>query len=284
MFHFYLTLNTNYTNCFMVQNRMALSCPYCRNSRFIRFGKSNNIQRYKCKICNKTFKDTSHTAIHWLHKKEKVTKYIQALRQGMSVRKAAAYVGLSKNTSFAWRHKFLCSLAQEEGSNKENDLSGASILVHKYSDKGRKKAPEQNRVPTKTVLFVKSGQVSLYKLQPKKEGKHLRTLLFQIGRGANIVALSNKTLSSSLKKTEGVKPVTLKKPIVKMKEKLSKSIQSINQWMNRFRGVASKYLQQYWNWYSALNRLSMINNKNEYLCEECLRQDIFRDFHLLTQT
>lgn len=268
----------------MVHIRIALCCPYCKSSKFIRFGRLNNIQRYKCKICNKTFKDTTNTAVHWLHKKDKIYKYIQALKNGMSVRNAAAYVGISKNTSFAWRHKFLCSLVQNEERNKENELSGACILVHKYSDKGRKKAQEKDNIPAKTILWVKTRQISLYKLQPRKETKHLRALLFQISKGANIVALPCKTLSGGLKKNEGLKPVLQKKPVGNMKEKLLKSVQDLNHWMKRFRGVASKYLQQYWNWYSALIHMTGINYKNEYLYEECLREYIYHDFHILKET
>ncbi|WP_424275957.1 IS1/IS1595 family N-terminal zinc-binding domain-containing protein [Cricetibacter osteomyelitidis] len=31
------------------------NCPYCQNSTLHKHGKKNNIQRYKCPYCNKTF-------------------------------------------------------------------------------------------------------------------------------------------------------------------------------------------------------------------------------------
>ncbi|WP_442805510.1 transposase-like zinc-binding domain-containing protein, partial [Testudinibacter sp. TR-2022] len=31
------------------------NCPFCQNQNIRKYGVRNNIQRYKCNVCNKTF-------------------------------------------------------------------------------------------------------------------------------------------------------------------------------------------------------------------------------------
>lgn len=40
-------------------------------------------------------------------------------------------------------------------------------------------------------------------------------------------------------------------------------------WMERFKGVASKYLQNYWNWYASLLNLSLLKQETEHFSRMC---------------
>jgi transposase len=43
--------------------------------------------------------------------------YAQALTQSLSVRKAAIQCGVSKNTAFLWRHRFLSQIADHQAQH-----------------------------------------------------------------------------------------------------------------------------------------------------------------------
>lgn len=51
-------------------------CPYCKRNSNVANGSLNGIQRYKCKKCDKSFSETTGTALEGLHKKDKFSKYL----------------------------------------------------------------------------------------------------------------------------------------------------------------------------------------------------------------
>lgn len=83
-------------------------CPYCGNTYFIKFGRYNGIQRYRCKLCKKTFSNT--TCSVWKYLKispEKWIKFIELMSQGISLKECAYKLKISCTTAFYWRHKFM---------------------------------------------------------------------------------------------------------------------------------------------------------------------------------
>lgn len=130
----------------MVQYPRAFDCPYCSSISNVRRGTVKNIQVYTCRSCGKSFRDTTNTSLHRLHKKDKVAKYLQAMRLGLSVRKAAAYAGVSKNTSFAWRHKFLCSASLMSRPKETRAVLSASLVNHALFSKGETEKKRIRRI------------------------------------------------------------------------------------------------------------------------------------------
>lgn len=245
------------------------SCPYCDCSRLNLFGKVKNTQRYKCKDCNRTFRETSGTPLFKLHKVEKVEKYLKALRLGLSVRKAAKYVGISDRTSFTWRHKFLSSLSPREAIDcNESDIN-IQIITMEYSSKGRKKEHEKNTKPTKTLVTERNGQICLHKLNPNNPAKNASEILKQANTPNYIVGSPHKLLNSAISHAGNNKKVQIPKIKKTGKNRLFKELINLTNWMDRFKGVASKYLQQYWNWYVTLNNLKAINIKEDLFTVKC---------------
>lgn len=245
------------------------SCPYCGHSALTKYGKVKNIQRYKCKTCKRTFRETHGTPLFRLHKVKKIEKYLKALRLGMSVRKAAKYVGISAPTSFTWRHKFLSSLKPKEFIDCNESDANMQVTTMEYSAKGRKKAPEKNQEPTKTLITQRQGQLCLYKLDSQKPAKNASEILRQSRIPNYIVGVASKLLNSAIKHAGDNKKVDLPSIVKESKNELCKQLHELNEWMERFKGVASKYLQQYWNWYLTLNNLKSIINNNVIFAERC---------------
>jgi transposase-like protein len=82
-------------------------CPRCGNEQCYRHGFANDLQRYRCCSCGRTFNDLTGTPLARLRHKAKWLAYSQVLLDALPVRKAADRVGVHRNTAFRWRHRFL---------------------------------------------------------------------------------------------------------------------------------------------------------------------------------
>ena len=82
-------------------------CPRCHGAHWHRHGHANNLQRYRCRACGRTFNDLSGTPLARLRLREKWIDYLQALLASRPVRAAAGQAGVHRNTAFRWRHRFL---------------------------------------------------------------------------------------------------------------------------------------------------------------------------------
>lgn len=82
------------------------ACPYCKTSNLYRWGKASELQRYRCRQCNRTFNALTGTPLARLRHKDKWYEYEQTMIQGLSIRKSSDSCGIAKNTSFKWRHRF----------------------------------------------------------------------------------------------------------------------------------------------------------------------------------
>jgi transposase-like protein len=82
-------------------------CPRCGNERCYRHGFANDLQRYRCCACGRTFNDLTGTPLARLRLKAKWLAYSQVMLDLLPVRKAADRVGVHRNTAFRWRHRFL---------------------------------------------------------------------------------------------------------------------------------------------------------------------------------
>lgn len=252
----------------MEQKIIASSCPHCSSNSIVRNGHKSGIQRYKCNNCKKTFQDTTGTPSHWLHKKTNIEKYLEALYQGLSVRKAATYAGISKTTSFNWRHKFLSSLTNIKITRNDNEVCGIKIITLPYSDKGRKKSAEKNTKPTRTLLINHNEQIQLYKFNLANPIKEAANILQKL---KSISILPNRILSKTFKRTDNQQCIQHKKLQKEINLKTQNQETDITIWMNRFHGVASKYLQQYWNWYTTLKNIKLFKEEFNVFSNKCIK-------------
>ena len=91
----------------LVQGRVGLtpSCPKCQGGRVVRNGQADGLQRYKCRGCSVTFNALTGTPLARLRHRDKWLPQAQALDQGLSVRKAAACMGVRRTTAFRRRQR-----------------------------------------------------------------------------------------------------------------------------------------------------------------------------------
>jgi transposase-like protein len=82
-------------------------CPRCNGASCHRHGQANDLQRYRCRDCGRTFNDLTGTPLARLRLKGKWLDYLNALLASTPIRPAAERVGVHRNTAFRWRHRFL---------------------------------------------------------------------------------------------------------------------------------------------------------------------------------
>lgn len=259
----------------------AIDCPHCTSTKIIKHGKEKGQQRYKCKVCHKTFRNTTLTPMHYLHKKGKVQIYLEALKKSLSVRKAASYAKISKNTSFAWRHKFLCSLSAQPIIAYNENICEAAIISHQYSAKGRKKEPEKNTQSSKTLIISHAGQISLQRLNNQQPTKDSIRTLTEICKNNYIIPAPHKTFSTCLKKTDTLRITQSKKLCSTVKLRMQKNEKKLNSWMKRFNGVATKYLQQYLKWYSTILNYTELQSSVHIFFKSCTSKRCIHEFRTL---
>jgi transposase-like protein len=96
-----------------IQFEVKKACPHCASTELYRHGVVDGLQRYCCKQCHKTFNALTGTPLARLREKPKWLGYLAAMAQSLTVRKSAAEVGVHRNTSFRWRHRFLEWISQD---------------------------------------------------------------------------------------------------------------------------------------------------------------------------
>ncbi|MDN4060849.1 IS1595 family transposase [Massilia sp. YIM B02769] len=110
-------------------------CPHCRCERWHRHGHANDLQRYRCFSCRRTFNDLTGTPLARLRLRGKWLAYLDALLASRPVRAAAGEVNMHRNTAFRWRHRFL-DRVKEDRPGCLNGITEADEMFILESQKG----------------------------------------------------------------------------------------------------------------------------------------------------
>jgi transposase-like protein len=268
----YQFLNENRLTALDYQRIKILStapiCPRCRCEYVTKAGVHNGRQVYKCKNCKYQFRETAKSLVYHLHKYPLILDYLKCMLEGKSLRACASEVGISLPTSFRWRHKILSAIQGLEGGINFSGITEADELLLQYSEKGRRyKSPEEKEQAMKTVhpnvavlvvtdregnlLFKHTGENKVQNSQIKEELKR------RVSENNLICFKPNDEFKQAVMESPS------KKVIVRRKTKglaiysvnvAEKKITNFLVWMMRFRGVATKYLQNYLMWFIVMNK------------------------------
>lgn len=111
-------------------------CPKCQSERIIKNGSQNDVQKFRCKVCRKTFGLHTGTSVHYLHFKEDWLKFIELTIESKSIRFISSLLGRDKQTVFDWRHKLLSSLDNIFQKEFKGIVEMDDMLV-RFNQKGR---------------------------------------------------------------------------------------------------------------------------------------------------
>ena len=94
-----------------------LVCLGCGGCDFYRHGRSQGLQRYRCRSCGRTRNGLSGTPLARLRHKERWLDYLDGMLDSHSIRRAADQLGIANATSFRWRHRFLALSKHDRPAN-----------------------------------------------------------------------------------------------------------------------------------------------------------------------
>ena len=261
----------------VIEPRKITNCPHCQSTHFVKNGKDCGNQRYLCRDCKKSFVEQTGTILFGTQKDIEVwEKYIHCMIEKYPLRKCAEICEINLATAFAWRHTILDAL---QNMMNEVELDGVVQADETYSTisyKGNHKnfnlprpahkrgtratkrgiSKEQVCVPCGISLDGKSvarisnlGKPSLKDLQKVLNGKVAKDSVFVTDSLRPYQKLSLDMNLSHIRIPRGKRAVG------------TFNIQTINSYhsrlknmlVHRFKGVATKYLNNYLVYHNFVN-------------------------------
>lgn len=273
-------------------NNKGITCPHCKSNQINRFGKYKNTERFICKECKRTFNSYTGTSIQGIQHRNKWINYIELMIEGKSIRKCAELLGIAHATSFNWRHKILSAIESNvefEGilESDETYFNESQKGSRNLKRKARKRGGGDGQIPRginnhKVAIVVSKDRngnldmvrsnlgrptVSDFKTVFKNKLKKVDILCSDTQRTyqsfANVTRLTHKVINGSKKQ--------FARERVHHIQHVNSIHSNLKNWLNiHFKGVSTKYMKNYLNWYILLEKLKGKSNKADAMLDYIL--------------
>jgi len=266
----------------LAEKKQTVSCPSCDGSKISGNGKHNGVQRYVCRECKKYFRETTGSLTHNLKKSDLLSKYIYNMLLGYSIRKCGNQTGISIQTSFDWRHKIISSFNELRPSTFEGIVESDDIFFLE-SGKGNRELERKSRSRggKATKRGISNEQVAVVVTQDRNGNQELavvkkgriskndldKTLGSKLEKGAILCTDAHRSYTAFAKSKE----IEHHKFIANKGQRIVNQVyhvQNVNNtakrlrtWMRPYNGVATKYLQNYLNWFMVLEKIKHNSNQ-----------------------
>lgn len=260
------------------------ACPRCQSAKVRRWSRVSGFQRFRCETCGRTFNCLTGTPLARLRKKERWLCMSAALKEGVSLRKAAAACGVSLPTAFLWRHRFLEAAASAKPA-KLDGIAEADETYFLESFKGSRKMP---RTPRKRGGKAKKRGLSaeqigvlvardrhgrtLDAVLPDRSVASVKAALGPSIDAGNILCIDGgkalrgclKALNVPCRVIPAGRKSHAKDPIFHI-QNVNAYHGRLKRWMERFNGVATKYLPSYLGWRRICERAVNVHSNLAWL-------------------
>lgn len=277
-----------------IKENQGLVCPECGSPKaIVKYGFTNKgIQRYYCKDCDVIFTPLSYTFLSGTHKElADWLQYIHCMVEGYSLRKSAEYCGISLRTAFFWRHKILDILGQKlkriklrsiveaddtfvRESYKGNKPVGRE--AYKRGEKASKPGLSQEQICISTAIDTNGNSYGKISARGHAKAKEINKAIGKQIKKDAILCTDN---DSSYKKF--AKDKNLEHMIINTDRHTNGvyNIQLINNFHSRlkdflrkFKGVSTKYLDNYLSWMSSIVQVKMSIGQ---VMRNCIKEDYY---------
>lgn len=250
-------------------------CPHCSCSQVVKNGSADGLQRYRCQSCRKTFNALTGTPLARLRMKGKWLEQTAALRDGLTIKRAAERMGVARSTAFRWRHRFLAlpktiqarglaGIAETDETfflrSLKGQRKGLGRPPRKRGGKAGKRGLSKEQVPV-LVARDRSGSTADFIL-PADDKASIVAALGPILPKDTILCSDGSGTLKAVAKTLGVahRPINLSAGIrivagVYHIQNVNAYDSRLKDWIRRFRGVATCYLDSYLGWFRAIDRM-----------------------------
>ena len=235
-------------------------CPNCKSKIYIKYGKFNVIQSFKCKECKKTFSLATNSI--WSYSKKKPSdwfKFCELILEKKVLRECSKILNININTAFAWRHKVLESLQKIQSQVMLKGNIHMTKISVKENFKGKKKIYTNKR--EKVLVVSGCGDMDTMLLIPlcKRVWSFKEfelKVVPRISENSNIIPYVDRYIYLAAKKytAASYKNIPADNEIIKNFRIIYKN------WFDRFNGVATKYLSHYLSWFVMFCREKIFND------------------------
>ena len=249
------------------------ACPHCQGTELFLHGQANGLQRYRCQACRRTFNALTGTALARLRKKDKWLGFSGALVASQALRPAAATLEVHRNTALRWRHRFLSGIKADRAPT----LKGITEADETYVLESRKGCRKLERAPR-----CRGSKAS----KPGLSGERVCILVARDRAGQTLDWVTGRGQMSKAQLSSALQPVLAKDALLVsdgnptyryfaqdagishdainlsagVRVNGAVHIQNVNayhgrlkQWLHRFHGVVTHYLDHYLGWYRCLD-------------------------------
>jgi len=246
-------------------------CPHCESLSYKKDGKDKQVQKYKCKACNRSFTAFTGTWLAHIHKKHLLTPYLKLMQQGKSLDSIKQSLKINKKTAFDWRHKINASLSSIDGGTFKG-ITESDETFFLQSEKGSKKVERDSRKRGKSVKKkgLSDEQVAVIVSTDRKNTMDFKVAcLGRISKTDITDAIGHKIEVSTILCTDGhvsykgfaidnsLEHHVLRANLKQYVKQKKYHIQHVNSMHSRLKnwiekqllGVSTKYLQNYMNWF-----------------------------------
>ena len=254
-----------------VEDAHIVCCPHCESKLFVKNGKRGDLQKYKCKSCCRVFSSRTGTSLHRLQKPNKFELYKALMMESYyPIKQIAKKVGVSIQTAFDWRHKILSGIEKEdfefEGITEIDDIwflysqKGRKGLDYSRKRGGSKRAGDNDfqakllitidRNKTTNMSVARIGRIKKSDIERKVSGKFSKNCILVSDKHRSIAAFakSEKLKHISFRASEHTAGGEYH---VQNINNMAYSLKTVID--RTLRGVSTKYLQNYANWYKLRN-------------------------------
>jgi len=274
------------------QHQARAACPHCASAELVRFGTSGGTQRYRCKSCRKTFTALTGTPFLRLRGKEQLLANAECMAEGLSVRKTAARLGMSVRKAFRWRHKFLTLPSRQKPAGMTGVVEADETFFpqsFKGQRKGLPRAPKKRggsarKLDKSDDATAANAQVAVLVANQRGSRITFNQVLQRLDATTMTQALrpvlsADAVLSSDGNASYGIvaKELGIEAGYfvasyhghggngVWHVQNVNAYHQRLKGWMERFHGVATKYLPHYLAWRQLLDRFKDAMTPQQFL-------------------
>jgi len=255
----------------------GVACIHCGGTHVIKHGRKNGVQRFRCRDCEKTFNDRTMTPLANSHVSlEQWIDYAKCMIMGLSIRKSATICQVSVKTSFYMRHRLLDAVRNFQGIGEVSGIveMDETFLPESFKGNHKKSGFKMPRKSRKRGKQVKKRGISNEQVCMATAVDRQGNIIFEMTnkgriRTADLERLYKGRLDpNALICTDSHKSyITFAKGHVAEHIRIASGkhkngvyhISHVNslhskfkKWIDRFNGVATKYLPNYLHWFKWL--------------------------------
>lgn len=247
-------------------------CPHCASRQVVKNGSADGLQRFKCRGCLKTFNALTGTPLARLHMRGKWLDQAAALRDGLSLNQVAERLNIAQSTAFRWRHRFLtvpktvqarllAGIAEADETYFLRSCKGSRHLGRKPRRRGgkaSKRGTSKEHVPV-LVARDRSGATANFILESTSSAA-IGAALKPVLPPDSILCTDGSSALAAVARDLGVEHHAIN-VAAGIRVDGAWHVQNVNafgsrlrEWLRRFKGVSTRYLDSYLGWFRALDR------------------------------